>query len=261
MPKRFHFARLIAAALLGGVCPASLASELKVFAAASLTDVCREIGTNYQARTGVKLVLNFGASSFLERQLEAGAGADVFFSADEAKMDLLERQGLILTNTRVSRLGNALVIVVPKDSALVVASAKTLATSVVKRIALADPETVPAGIYARKYLEKEKLWTTLQPKVVPTDNVRAALAAVESGNVEAGIVFQTDAGISKQVKVALAIPSVETPEISYPLAVLRDSKRVEAARALVIYLNSDEAGKVFQRYGFTLRSSPRPATP
>src|SRR5947207_1585048 len=114
----------------------------------------------------------------------------------------------------------------------------------VKRVALADPRAVPAGVYSRVYLQKQNLWTAVQPKVIPMDNVRAALAAVESGNVDAAMVYKTDAAISKKVRVAVAIPPAEGPEIHYPMAVMKDSKQIEAARRFLHYLDSDDAARV-----------------
>lgn len=229
------------------------AANVTVFAAASLTDSLKQIAGDYTKQTGQKVVFNFGASSTLARQIGEGAPADIFFSADEAKMNGLEKRGLILSGTRNSRLSNSLVIVVAADSSLHINSATNLTDAEIKRIALADPKTVPAGIYSRTYLEKLQLWTVIEPKVVPTENVRAALAAVESGNVEAGMVYKTDAAISKKVRVACEIPPKDGPDISYPMAVIKDSKQIEAAKAFLDYLNSDGAAKVFERYGFIVR--------
>src|SRR5262249_55867345 len=159
----------------------------------------KEIASNYEKKHDDKIVFNFGASSFLARQIREGAPADIFFSADEAKMDDLERDGLVLKETRRSLLSNSLVIVVAAENAAAVSCPRDLATDKVKRLVLAEPKTVPAGIYAKEYLEGQRLWSAVEPKVIPTENVRAALAAVEAGNVEAGIVYKTDAAISKKV--------------------------------------------------------------
>jgi molybdate transport system substrate-binding protein len=239
---------LAAGLVLGGA--AARAGSIVVFAAASLTDGLQEIAQTYSRQTGEKVALNFGSSSSLARQILEGAPADIFFSADEAKMDSI--QGLIAPQTRTNRLSNSLVIVVAGDSKLVMGSAKDLTQAAVKRIALADPKTVPAGIYARQYLEKLGLWPALESKVVPTDNVRAALAAVESGNVEAGMVYQTDTAISKSVKVAFAVPPDEGPAIVYPMAMLKDAKDPAAARRFLAYLGSAEAERVFEKFGFIL---------
>lgn len=239
-----------AIALLLSACVAR-AAEVTVFAAASLTDCLQKIATNYEKQTGNKVVFNFAASSTLDRQIEEGAPADIFFSADEARMDELQKRGLILEGTRRSKLSNSLVIVIAADSTLPVHSAADLAGAQIQRIALADPQLVPAGIYSHEYLEKLGIWQKIQPKVVPTENVRAALAAVESGNVEAGMVYKTDAAISKRVKVACEIK--DGPPISYPMAVLKEAKDPKAAKAFLDFLNGNEAASVFERYGFIIR--------
>jgi molybdate transport system substrate-binding protein len=229
------------------------AAEITVFAAVSLTDSLKEIAAHYEKRTGENVVFNFGASSTMARQIEEGAPADVFFSADEAKMDALQKRGFILPGTRKDRLSNSLVIVVPTDSSLNIASATNLADAIVRRVALADPQAVPAGIYSKEYLVKLHLWKAIEPKVVPTENVRAALAAVESGNVEAGMVYKTDAAISHKVKVACEIPLHDGPKITYPMAVISESKHVAEAKAFVKYLEGDDAAQLFEKYGFIVR--------
>jgi molybdate transport system substrate-binding protein len=249
---RSSLAALIIALSLPGAATL-IAADVHVFAAASLTDCLKEIAFAYERQTADKIVFNFGASSFLARQIEEGAPADIFFSADEAKMDGLEKKGLIVKETRKSRLSNSLVVVVATDSALRIKSARDLADAKVKRIALADPKTVPAGVYSKAYLERLNLWPAIESKIVPADNVRAALAAVESGNVEAAMVYKTDAAISKKVKVACEVPSSDTPGISYSIAAVKDSKQLDAARRFLKHLGSDEAGRVFEKFRFIVR--------
>ena len=212
----------------------------------------KEIAAAYEKESGDKLQFNFGASNMLARQIEEGAPADLFLSADEAKMDALEQKGLLLPGTRRSLLSNTLVIVVPADATVTPKSASDLAKPEYKKLALAETQTVPAGIYAREYLQKLGLWDAVKEKVVPTENVRAALAAVESGNVEAGIVYKTDALISKKVKVAFEIPAAEGPRISYPLAVVKASKEAERAKKFADYLAGPAAQKVFEKFGFII---------
>ena len=230
-----------------------LAADITVFAAASLTDSLKEIAASYGKTSGDKIVFNFGASSTLARQIEAGAPADIFFSADEAQMNKLAKQGLIDAATRKDRLGNTLVVVVPGDSPLQVQSASNLTNAGVKQIALADPQAVPAGVYAKAWLENLHLWASVQPKVIPTENVRAALAAVASGNVDAGIVYKTDAAISKKVKIAYEVPRADGPDIRYPMALVKSSQQPGAAKQFLDYLSSKEAGQVFTQYGFLLQ--------
>lgn len=228
------------------------AADLTVHAAASLTDALKELAPIYEKASGDKLFFNFNASSALARQIQEGAPGDVFFSADEAKMDALDKAGFIAAGTREDLLGNALAIVVPSDSALAIASAADLARPEIKKIAIGEPSTVPAGIYAKAYLTRLGLWDQLLPKMTPTENVRAALAAVESGNVEAGVVYKTDALISKKVKIATEAPAAEGPKIVYPAAALKESRSPAQARKLLTFLGGGEARAVFKRYGFTL---------
>ncbi len=229
---------------------AARAADLQVFAAASLADALREIAQTYETASGDTLVLNLAASSTLARQIREGAPADLFFSADEAKMDELAKAGLIRSDTRRTLLGNTLVVVTRADSTAGFAAPADLAKPALGRLALAEPRTVPAGIYAREWLHAAGLWAGLADKVVPTENVRACLAAVESGNVDAGIVYKTDALISKKVKIAFEVPAADGPVIRYPLAVPKDASHAEAARRLVVYLASPEAMSVFAKYGF-----------
>ena len=230
------------------------AVELQVYAAASLTNALKDIAMTYEASSGDKLVFNFAASSLLARQIKEGAPADVFISADEEKMDSLEKKGLLLKDTRKSLLSNSLVIVVQKDSALSFQSPKELADAKIKRLALAEPKSAPAGIYAKKYLKSIGIWGAVIDRVILTENVRAALAAVEYGNVDAGIVYKTDAAISKKVKVAYEVAPGDGPKISYPFAVVRDSKYPEGAKKLLVHLSSPEALQVFKKYGFIVLS-------
>jgi molybdate transport system substrate-binding protein len=226
------------------------AAELNVFAAASLSDALKDIARAYEPSSGDTLHFNLAASSTLALQIKQGAPADVFFSADEAKMDDLAKAGLIATDTRVSLLSNTLVIVVNAVGGAAVATPADLAKPAVGRVALAEPQTVPAGIYAKEWLQKTGLWKQIIDKVVPTENVRACLSAVEAGNADAGIVYKTDALISKKVKVAYEVGVAEGPKISYPLAVVKGSKNDAAARKFAAYLASPAARAVFEQYGF-----------
>jgi molybdate transport system substrate-binding protein len=240
---------ILIATVLG--CAGALrAAELNVFAAASLSDALREIATTYEAKSGDKLRFNLGASSLLARQIREGAPADVFFSADELKMDELASAGLIVAETRRVILSNTLVIIVAAEGGAAVSQPADLKGSSVRRLALGETKTVPAGIYAREYLLRAGLWEAVAPKVVALENVRAALAAVESGNAEAGIVYRTDALISKKVRIAYEVPLNEGPRISYPLAVVRDSRRREEALRFVAYVQSPDASAVFRKFGF-----------
>jgi molybdate transport system substrate-binding protein len=238
---------LVQADCLPAAEPTAVREELSVFAAASLADALTEIGTAWQAASGNRAVFNFGASSDLARQIRAGAPADVFFSADGAQMDALERQGLVRATERSDLLSNTLVVIVPEDSKARVTSPHDLAGF--RTIAIADPQAVPAGVYARSWLQGVKLWDELAPRVVPTLHVRAALAAVESGNVEAGIVYRTDAARSKRVRVVFEVSQQQGPPIRYPVAPLTSSGK-PAAASFVSYLRSPAAREIFVRHGF-----------
>lgn len=246
---------LIHLLLLAALLPASgRAAELNVFAAASLTDALREISSRYEKEGGDRIALNLGASSMLARQIQEGAPADLFLSADEETMNELEKRKLLLPGTRQSVLSNTLVIVVPADSKLKIRGARDLAAPSVRVLALAEPRTVPAGIYAKRYLSRIGIWSRIADRVVPTENVRAALAAVEAGNADAGIVYRTDARIAKRVRIACEVPRAEVPGISYPFAVLAESPRPQAARRFLAYLESPKSIAVFRKHGFLILS-------
>jgi molybdate transport system substrate-binding protein len=235
-------------ALLALVAPAS-ADELNLFAASSLTEAVREVASGFEKTAGHKVVFNFGGSNDLARQIKAGAPADVFFSADVAQMDGLVAAGLVRAADRVDVLSNTLVVAVPAASATRIAGASDLAS--LHRLALADPQAVPAGVYARRWLEKAGAWDAVKERVVPALNVRAALAAVESGNVDAAVVYRTDAAISKGVKVAFTVPREDAPAIVYPLAPIAGSKKA-ATSDLVRALISPSARDVYARHGFVV---------
>lgn len=237
--------------------PARAAEKVLVFAAASTTEALQELGRSFTTAHGPTVEFAFGASSDLARQAVAGAPADVFLSADTAKMDQVEKAGLLQPGSRVDLLSNRLVVVVPVDSKLQVASATDLRG--VKRMTLADPAAVPAGLYAKAWLEQAGLWKALAPRVVPTLDVRAALAAVEAGRVDAGVVYATDAAMSKRVRVVLSLPEGEGPRIVYPVAALAGGKASKGGQDFVRFLQSEAARRVFERHGFiVLTGKPTP---
>jgi molybdate transport system substrate-binding protein len=223
------------------------AEDLTVFAAASLTDALQEIGGSYRNEAGTAVGFSFGASSDLARQIVAGAPADVFFSADTARMDAVEKAGLVAPGDRVDLLSNILVVIEGAGATSRLAVPADLGG--VRRLALADPEAVPAGVYARKWLESIGLWERLQQRVVPLLDVRAALAAVASGNADAAIVYRTDAALSKRVRIAFEVPKAEGPSIAYVVAAI-SSSRNPAARAFVKRLRAAETARVFEKHGF-----------
>jgi molybdate transport system substrate-binding protein len=236
---------------LTGFVEVARTDEILVAAAASLTDVLKELSAAYQSKSKNTVNFNFGPSSTLARQIEEGAPADMFFSADLVQMDDLDKNGRLEPGTRKNLLSNQLVIVVPSDSKLAIASPKDLLKSEVKRIALAEPP-VPAGVYSSKYLEEEGLWDKIKPKVVPVQDVRATLASVEAGNVEAGFVYKTDAAVSKKVKIVYEVPIDKGPKILYPVAIVKESKRKDTARDFMNFVLSPAGRGTFKKYGFVV---------
>lgn len=224
--------------------------ELLVFGAASLTESLQDLGKAWEAKTGQRVAFSFGASSDLARQIQAGAPADVFFSADTARMDALEKAGLARAADRREFLSNALVVMVSKDSAARIGSARDLLAF--PKVALADPAAVPVGVYARKWLTGLGLWNEIEPKIVPMLDVRASLAAVESGGVPAAIVYRTDATIAKSARIAYTV--TDGPEILYSAAPVATSKNPSDAAAFVAFLAGPEGRAQFEKRGFLVRS-------
>jgi len=235
-------------AVVLALAPALAGDELSVFAAASLADALEEVAPAFVALSGPRPVFNLSGSNDLARQIAAGAPADVFLSADAAQMDVVERAGRVRAADRVELLSNTLAIVVPADSTLALGRPSDLPRA--GRLALADPQAVPAGVYARAWLEAQGLWPQLAPRVIPTLNVRAALHAVETGNAEAGIVYRSDARLSRRARVAFEVPREQCPRIVYVVAPVADSPRAGTAAAFVRHLRSPQSSRVFERHGF-----------
>jgi molybdate transport system substrate-binding protein len=243
--------------LLASVSAAPAAAELLVSAAASLADVMPEIGKAWEARGGEKLIFNFASSSALVSQIEAGAPVDLLFTADEETMKRLTRSPGRIVGTPRMVVGNRLAVVVPKDRTFVVKDAADLAGREVGRLALADPTAVPAGKYAKAWLEKRGVWAEVEKRVVPTLNVRAALAAVAAGEADAAVVYTTDVRALAGVQLAFAVPEAEGPRIVYPAAVVT-SKRSADATKLLDFLASPEAAAIFERFGFVPVATAKP---
>lgn len=247
---------ILLAFLVASLSTAALAEErtVSVFAAASLTGALEEIGKEFAAASGVRVKFSFAASSLLARQIEGGAETDVFFSADAEWMDYLVRRKLIKVSTRHELLSNRLVLIAPSGARLALkiepgfAIAAALGDS---RLAVADPETVPAGRYAKAALTAVGVWDAVAGKLAPAENVRAALAYVARGESALGIVYQTDAKAEAKVRVIDIFPADTHPRIVYPIALTQSSTSAEA-RALLVYILSDKAAAVFKRHGFTV---------
>lgn len=227
------------------------ASSITVSAAISLKDALDELGRVYEQRHPErKVTFNYGSSGTLQHQIEQGAPVDIFFSAAEKQMDALESGGLLIAGTRRNLVENQLVLVVPASSNIV-KNFSDLARPEVKIVALGEPSTVPAGMYARQTLEHLGLLAAIEKKSVYAKDVRAVLTYVETNNADAGIVYQTDAGSSKSVRVVATAPAGSHDPIAYPAAVVKGTKDNVAARAFLEFLESAEERAVFEKFGFT----------
>ena len=245
---------LLALGLLSLLPGVAHADDLTVFAAASLTDALRDIAAQWEPAGQPKPRFNFAASSTLARQIEQGASANVFASADEQWMDYLTSRDLIVPGTRRDLLGNALVLVVPKDRARTVQIGPGFDLLALLgpdgRLATGDPANVPAGIYARQALSKLGMWEAVEPRLARADSVRSALLLVEHGEAPAGIVYATDAAVSSEVAVAGRFPEDSHFPISYPFALVRGGD-TPAARSFLAFLSTAAARDIFRARGFT----------
>ncbi|KHG41711.1 MAG: molybdate ABC transporter substrate-binding protein [Aphanizomenon flos-aquae KM1D3_PB] len=226
--------------------------SLLISAAASLKEVLEEIKPLYQqSKPNVNISYNFGSSGALQQQIEQGAPADIFISAAKRQVDALEQKGFLVAGTRNIIAKNKLVLVVPKN-AVGITSFYSLKDAKVKKIAIGEPRSVPAGQYGQQVLEKLKIWSAIKSKLVFANNVRQVLASVETGNADAGLVYITDAKISDKVKVVVTADEKYHSPIIYPLAVIKSSKNVDAAKEFSQFLSSNQAKAVFRKYGFIL---------
>lgn len=236
----------------GGRQDAPAPVSLTVSAAASLTDALDELINMYQEKNpAVKITPNYAGSGALQRQIEEGAPADLFISAAPRHMDALQNSGLLLEGTRVDLLGNFLVMIT-REGLQGVDGFADLPADTVRKIALGEPDSVPAGRYAKETLTYQGLWDKLQPKYVFGKDVRQVLAWVEGGDADVGLVYLTDAKTAPAVTVAATAPKGSHAPILYPAAVLKDSPAAAAAKDFLAFLSGAEAGTVFERYGFTV---------
>jgi len=231
----------------------AMAAEVRVFAAASLTNALNDIGELYTAKTGDKMVASYAASSALARQIEQGAPADVFVSADLKWMDHMVEHKLVDPQTRFNLLGNLLVLIAPANSTQgkIDLSPKTdiAALAGEGRIATGNPDSVPVGLYFKQAMERAGQWAAIAPKVAGADSVRAALSLVERGEAPLGVVYATDAAVSAKVKVIGVFPDTMHDPIVYPFALVA-GRESPASRAFLDFVRSPEAKGVFARYGF-----------
>ena len=242
--------RLLSVVLALALPLAAAAQQITVSAAASLTDAFKEIGPKFEAsKPGATVRFNFAASGVLLQQIGQGAPVDVFASADQDTMNRGAEQKLIDTATRKNFVSNSLVLIEPAKEGVGVTSLQELAGAGVKKIAVGKTATVPVGRYTKQVLDGANLWTVLEPKFVQADSVRQVLDYVSRGEVEAGFVYRTDAAVAgDKVKVALT-PSGHAP-VSYPIAVVAESRQKALAGDFIAFLSTDVAQAVLTRYGF-----------
>lgn len=260
LQRRFVVVALAAALAIGATAPAALAQDkpITVFAAASMKNALDEIDAAFTKKTGVKVLASYAASSALIKQIEQGAPADVYVSADLQWMDYGVEKKLIKDDTRINLLGNRLVLIAPKDTKIgnvTVGPGFDIAALAGKgRIAVGDVRAVPAGLYAKAALEQLGAWVAAEPKLAMTENVRAALLLVARGEAPFGIVYETDAKIEPAVKVIGVFPEDSHPPIIYPVALTVNAKP-EAAQYLE-FLRTQAARTIFEGYGFGFLIKP-----
>ena len=234
--------------------PRVMAAGVTVFAAASLKESMDEQARHFEAATGNKVIVSYGASNALAKQIEAGAPTDVFVSADLDWMDYLDQRKLLAPKTRANLLHNTLVLIAPASSVSTLKIGPNFGLAAAlgsERLAMANPDSVPAGKYGKSALETLGVWKSVENQIARTDTVRAALALVSRGEARFGIVYKTDALADKGVKVIDTFPSSSYPPIVYPVAVVANAKST-AATAFVEYLRSAAARQTWEKYGFAL---------
>ncbi len=228
---------------------------VNVSAGASLTDAIIEINKLYtQENPSVTITPNFAGLGTLQRQIENGAPVDIFIGAAAAPIDALQKEGLILDDTRKDLLTNKVVLVVPAESSLDIKEFKDLTSDKVRKVAIGDPKSVAAGMYAQQILDRNSIADTIKQKLVLAGDVRQVLTYVESGNVDAGVVFATDAKSSAKVKIAANAPDDINAKVIYPVAIIKGSKSIDAARDYESFLFGNKAKAVFEKYGFSVIS-------
>lgn len=231
--------------------------EVTIFAAASTTDAITEIGTLYAGKGLGSIKTSFASSSTLAKQIASGAPADVFLSANEKWMTYLEEQKLTVPDSRHNLLSNRIVLIAPADSPVTrieVAPGVSLTAALGKdgRLAISDPEHVPAGMYGRNALQRLGSWDQVKDRLAPMKDVRAALTLVSRGETPLGLVYATDAAISEKIRVVGTFPADSHPPILYPVAAVSGGRQAEARR-FIDFLRSPEARTIFEKYGFVLR--------
>lgn len=226
-------------------------TELHVAAAASLTDAMKELAAMYEKdNPDVKFVFNFGSSGALQQAIENGGETDLFFSAAQKQMDALEKSGNLAEGTRKNLLRNEVVLIVPKVDAKPIKSFEELTGDNIQRVALGEPKGVPVGQYSEEILTNLNILDAVKAKAVYGSDVRQVLSWVETGDADCGIVYATDAAVSDKVNVVATAPENSHKPVIYPAAVIKDTKKLDAAKKFLDFVSTDAAKKVFEKYGF-----------
>lgn len=225
-------------------------AELHVLAAASMTDVCEELKREYEKEENVNLIFSFGSSGALQAQIEEGAPCDLFISAGVKQMDALRDEGLVEASDIEELLENELVLIVPEGNPTGLGFFEDVVSERVNIIGVGDPAGVPAGQYAQEVFENLGLWEQVQAKANYGTDVRNVLAWVESGSVDCGIVYRTDAETGRGIEIICGAPKDSCSQIIYPAAIIKDSRYREGARRFLQYMEGVNASKIFKKYGF-----------
>ena len=250
MTRRLALVACVLAGALLAACSGGADDELLVFAATSLTDAMAEAAAEFEATHGTKVEVSYGPSRALAQQIARGANPDVYVAAGQPPMDFLQEGGHIADGGAVRLLSNKIVLITGRDAPSI-GGISELADADLKRVAMPDPEIAPAGNYARTALQNLGLWEQMLPRIVFANDVRATLSYVQTGNADAGFLYQTDAANAEDITVLDIVPTDSYPDVVYPAAVVRSTDNVQGAEALLEFLQSDAGREIFRRHGFT----------
>lgn len=228
--------------------------EVLMLAAASLTDVLTELAATYKDATGVTVTFSFASSGALQTQIESGSPADIFFSAAQRQMNALEEKGLIDVDSRKNLLENKVVLITPANSTLNIKSFMDMTNSNVKDIGLGEPKSVPVGQYSEEILSNLSILDIVKPKARYGSDVRNVLSWAETGEIDCGIVYETDAKIANNITIVTQAPEGTHKKVIYPIAVISSSQNKEEAKKFIDYISTDSSMEVFKKYGFSLAS-------
>ena len=250
MTRRLALVACVLAGALLAACSGGADDELLVFAATSLTDAMAEAAAEFEATHGTKVEVSYGPSRALAQQIARGANPDVYVAAGQPPMDFLQEGGHIADGGAVRLLSNKIVLITGRDAPSIDGISE-LADADLNRVAMPDPEIAPAGNYARTALQNLGLWERMLPRIVFANDVRVTLSYVQTGNADAGFLYQTDAANAEDITVLDIVPTDSYPDVVYPAAVVRSTDNLQGAEAMLEFLQSDAAKEIFRKHGFT----------